>query len=149
MKKGIVELSDLILVNKSDGQLEIPARMAQMEYISALKFVQSRTPNWKADVLRVSSAEKNGIDDAWKNMKQYYSQLISSNNLYQRRGLQQRRWMWKIIEQEIMLRLQSDSKVKTLVQSLENEVTEGVVTSGHAAEVILDAFLRQDVLKGQ
>lgn len=74
MKKGIMELSDLVIVNKSDGALVDSARYAQIEYTSALKFVKAITSFWKARVIRVSSmgGTEGGIDKAWDTMKEYF-----------------------------------------------------------------------------
>lgn len=74
MKKGIMELSDLVIVNKSDGALVDSARYAQIEYTSALKFVKAITSFWKARVIRVSSmgGPEGGIDKAWDTMKEYF-----------------------------------------------------------------------------
>ncbi|KAK3835094.1 MAG: methylmalonic aciduria cblA type [Linnemannia elongata] len=74
MKKGIMELSDLVIVNKSDGALVDSARYAQIEYTSALKFVKAITSYWKARVIRVSSmgGPEAGVGLAWDTMKEYF-----------------------------------------------------------------------------
>lgn len=83
MKKGIMELSDLVIVNKSDGALVDSARYAQIEYTSALKFVKAITSFWKARVIRVSSmgGPEGGIDKAWDTMKEYFQIMEVSNTL--------------------------------------------------------------------
>lgn len=75
MKKGIVELSDMILVNKADGELAAAARMAQIEYTSALKYLQPSTQGWTPQILPVSSHANTGITEAWDSMKEYYKIL--------------------------------------------------------------------------
>lgn len=77
MKKGIMELSDLVIVNKSDGALVDSARYAQIEYTSALKFVKAITPYWKARVIRVSSmgGPEAGVGLAWDTMKEYFDTM--------------------------------------------------------------------------
>lgn len=69
-----MELSDLVIVNKSDGALVDSARYAQIEYTSALKFVKAITSYWKARVIRVSSmgGPEGGIKEAWSTMKEYF-----------------------------------------------------------------------------
>jgi LAO/AO transport system kinase len=151
-------MADMILVNKSDGVLAGPAKIAQvisisvilshlsninsfqMEYISALKFVQSNSQLWKPEVLRVSSAEKNGISEAWERMKAFYRIMQSSSELDHRRGVQRRKWMWKIVSDEIMSQVKGHASVKKIVPDLEQKVTDGAITSGHAAERILETF---------
>jgi LAO/AO transport system kinase len=74
MKKGIMELSDLVIVNKADGALLDSARYAQIEYTSALKFVKAISSNWNPKVIRVSSmgGPEGGIDKAWDTMLEYF-----------------------------------------------------------------------------
>ncbi|KAJ3333103.1 hypothetical protein HDU76_011471 [Blyttiomyces sp. JEL0837] len=141
MKKGIMELADLILVNKSDGVLEGPARLAQMEYISALKFLRNDESDWKPSVLRVSSAEKKGIRKAWDNMTEFYANAVANSSLERRRGQQRHKWMWKIISEELLHRVRSDKKVEAIIRKLEKGVVEGSVTSSQAADEVLDTFL--------
>lgn len=73
LKKGIVELSDLVLVNKADGPLENAARNAQLEYTSALKYVKRDTGPWTSRVMRVSSQTGKGINEAWDAMVEYFN----------------------------------------------------------------------------
>ncbi|KAJ3103187.1 hypothetical protein HDU97_010320 [Phlyctochytrium planicorne] len=122
IKKGIVELADVILVNKSDGVLEGPARIAQMEYISALKFVKNMSPNWTPEVLRISSAEKNGLDEAWDTMNRYYNIISESHELEDRRGLQRQKWVWSIVTDELVQELRENQQVQTALPKIEKEV---------------------------
>ncbi|KAJ3271500.1 hypothetical protein HK104_004681, partial [Borealophlyctis nickersoniae] len=119
MKKGIVELSDLILVNKADGDMMAPARTAQSEYTSALKFLQPIFSEWKPEVLRVSSLQQTGIDEAWSKMKEFYHLMQSCGELDRKRGHQRKTWMWKQINDELLWRLKTDQHVKEMVQRLE------------------------------
>ncbi|KAJ1556866.1 hypothetical protein HK096_010381 [Nowakowskiella sp. JEL0078] len=104
LKKGIVEVSDLILVNKADGDLLPAARIAQMEYTSALKFIQPIYKGWKPEVLRMSSVEKTGIEDAWKTMLKFYKTMEISGQMQKRRGYQRKVWMWRQVQDELLQR---------------------------------------------
>ncbi|TPX38200.1 hypothetical protein SmJEL517_g00224 [Synchytrium microbalum] len=146
MKKGIVEMSDLILVNKADGVLAIPARAAQMEYTSALKFSQPAHPDWRPKVLAMSSAENIGIDKVWEAMQEYYKIMQESGSLHTKRGLQRKKWMWQQITDELLWRLKTDSNVKDMVLSLEAGVFRGDITSGQAAEDCVRAFIHDQAL---
>nr|KAJ3422377.1 hypothetical protein HK105_008371 [Polyrhizophydium stewartii] len=148
MKKGIVELSDLILVNKADGELAGPARLAQIEYTSALKFIMPMTEGWYPKVLPVSSHQREGIDKAWETMKEYYGLLAERNELAAKRGAQQKKWMWRQITDELHWRLRTDPNVKGMVPEFERLVDNGEITSGQAAEEILDAFISGQSLRG-
>ncbi|KAI9193099.1 arginine/ornithine transport system ATPase [Polychytrium aggregatum] len=141
MKRGIMELSDLVLVNKADGVLAVPARMAQMEYISALKFMQPVNALWRPEVLLMSAAEKKGIDEVWNSMKLYYKTMYDSKSLFQRRAEQNKTWMWRQITEELLWRLRHDPKVKASLLQLEESVKNGRITPGSAAEQVLHQFI--------
>ncbi|KAI8849266.1 ArgK protein-domain-containing protein [Chytridium lagenaria] len=129
---GIVELSDIILVNKSDGVLEGPARIAQMEYISALKFCSKYIKKLDSTILRISSSEKIGLDDAWESMTRYYQTLQDNNELEEKRGIQRQKWVWNI--------LRESEGVREAIPKIEADVRKGVVTSGQGAETLLSIF---------
>jgi LAO/AO transport system kinase len=112
-----------------------------MEYISALKFVRSEVPDWLPKVLRVSSSEKRGIDEAWESMTSFYNHLVDSRILDTRRGTQQKKWMWKIISQELIDSIRRDPSIKMQVPLYEKKVMSGDMTSGLAAEELLSMFL--------
>ncbi|KAI9138214.1 ArgK protein-domain-containing protein [Paraphysoderma sedebokerense] len=142
IKKGIVEMSDLILVNKSDGPLEGPSRIAQMEYLSALKFVQPGESGWKPQVMRVSALQKRGLTDVWNMLMEYYNSVLNSSQLESKRSLQRKTWMWRLIMEELQQRLRSNPTVQHTVQQLEKSVLLGDETPGVAADDVVDKFLK-------
>jgi LAO/AO transport system kinase len=141
LKKGIVEHSDLVIVNKADGVLASAARVAAMEYTSALKFVQANSSVWNPEVIQLSSVEQKGIDKAWETMQRFYTAMKNSGELDKKRGEQRKLWMWRQITSELIDRLNADVEVKQLVQMLESRVFDGEMTSGMAAEEVVDRFL--------
>ncbi|KAJ3063106.1 hypothetical protein HDU98_001035 [Podochytrium sp. JEL0797] len=147
MKKGIVELSDLILVNKADGVLLGPANMAKSEYTSALKFIMPSKGNWFPEVLLVSSAERRGLQETWDKMQAFYDMLHESGDFSRIRAQQRRKWMWEILRHELMDRVKADSNVQSIAKGLEARVMEGKVSSGVAAETLLNAFLKEKGMK--
>ncbi|KAF9374471.1 hypothetical protein CPB97_012077 [Podila verticillata] len=144
MKKGIMELSDLVIVNKSDGALVDSARYAQIEYTSALKFVKAITSFWKARVIRVSSmgGPEGGIDKAWDTMKEYFEIMESSGELQKKRGHQRKIWMWRQVSSELMDLLNEDAQVREMANELEAKVLKNEVMSGAAAHKIVEKFMR-------
>ncbi|GAB5592563.1 hypothetical protein Unana1_07463 [Umbelopsis nana] len=143
LKKGIVELSDMVIVNKADGKLADAARSASMDYTSAIKFLQPASPLWKAKVIRVSSRENTGIDKAWEVMKSYFDTMTAAHKLTEKRGAQRKIWMWRQITSELVDRLNADDNVKKHVSELESQVFEGKMTSGQAADSVVDVFLNK------
>ncbi|KAG0020696.1 hypothetical protein BGZ82_011526 [Podila clonocystis] len=144
MKKGIMELSDLVIVNKSDGALVDSARYAQIEYTSALKFVKAITSFWKARVVRVSSmgGPEGGIDKAWDTMKEYFQIMESSGELQKKRGRQRKIWMWRQVSSELMDLLNEDAQVRKMANELEAKVLKNEMMSGAAAHKIVEKFMR-------
>ncbi|KAG2185973.1 hypothetical protein INT43_002411 [Umbelopsis isabellina] len=143
LKKGIVELSDMVIVNKADGKLEDAARSAAMDYTSAIKFLQSPSPLWKAKVVRVSSRNNIGIDKSWEIMKSYFDTMTAAHKLAEKRGAQRKVWMWRQITSELVDRLNGDENVKKHVAKLESQVFDGKMTSGQAADSVVDVFLNK------
>ncbi|KAG0315012.1 hypothetical protein BGZ99_007738 [Dissophora globulifera] len=144
MKKGIMELSDLVIVNKSDGALVDSARHAQIEYTSALKFVRAVSTHWKPRVIRVSSmgGPEVGIEKAWTTMKEYFDVMESSGELQQKRGNQRKIWMWRQVSSELMDLLNEDENVREMANRLETKVLQNEVMSGAAAHQIVERFMK-------
>lgn len=140
IKKGIVEMADLVLVNKSDGELVIPAQRIQTEYISALKLLRKKSPHWNPPVLRISSRTGDGIEKAWETMQQYYTIMVANSELEQRRCKQHVVWMWNHIREQIMTRFKSNPEVQREIHNFEKLVADGEVTPGMAADELLKIF---------
>ncbi|KAI8597351.1 methylmalonic aciduria type A protein, mitochondrial [Dissophora ornata] len=144
MKKGIMELSDLVIVNKSDGALVDSARYAQIEYTSALKFVKAVSEHWKPKVIRVSSmgGPEGGIEQAWNTMKEYFDIMESAGELQKKRGNQRKIWMWRQVSSELLDRLNEDEQVRKMAHELEAKVLQNEVMSGAAAHQIVERFMK-------
>lgn len=140
IKKGIVEMADLVLVNKCDGELVIPAQRIQTEYISALKLLKKKSAQWNPPVLRVSSRTGDGIEKAWETMQQYYNIMVENGELEQRRCKQHVVWMWNHIREQIMGRFKSNPEVQREIYNYEKLVADGEVTPGMAADELLKIF---------
>ncbi|XP_077984266.1 methylmalonic aciduria type A protein, mitochondrial-like [Glandiceps talaboti] len=141
IKKGIVEMADLIAVNKADGDLYIPAKRIQMEYISAVKLLRKKSVNWTPKVLRVSSTKNEGIPEIWDNMCEFRRIIVGSGEMMKRRAKQHRIWMWNHIQDRIIVMFKSHPSVKPEIQPLEDKVAKGVMTPGLAADILMKQFV--------
>eukprot|EP00794_Sanderia_malayensis_P007510 gene7510-8343_t len=141
IKKGIVEVADLILVNKSDGDLVPAARKIQTEYLSALKLLHRHHPLWNPKVQRISSLANDGLVKAWDTMLEYHSIMLESGNLEQTRKNQYRVWMWNHIRDNIMDRFRKHPRVKEIVKVKEMQVVNEIITPGMAADSLLSIFI--------
>src|SRR5688572_24626999 len=141
IKKGIVELADLIVVNKADGALVNAARHAVAEYRHALALLRSPSKDWKIPVLTCSAATRMGIPEIWESIGRYRTTLSASGALDTRRAEQARAWMWSEIAETLTDAFRHHPAVRADLAAAEREVTEGVVTPTTAARALLEKFL--------
>lgn len=140
IKRGIMELADLILVNKSDGDQQAVANRTVSDYQMALHFLHARSRNWQASVQSISSLKNQGIDEVWKTVEEYRKALSGSGEIESRRAAQSRAWMWSETTGALLTELKENPSVKSLVKELEHDVMEGRTTSTIAARKLIDAF---------
>ncbi|KAM8939471.1 methylmalonic aciduria type A protein, mitochondrial [Pelodytes ibericus] len=140
IKRGIVEMADLVVITKGDGDLLIPARKIQTEYVSALKLLRKRSKNWKPQVVRISVRSGEGIEELWKKMTDFQSTMLTCGELSARRRSQQKVWMWNLIQENVLMHFRNHPDVKDQIPLLETRVQEGVLSPGLAADMLLKAF---------
>ncbi|XP_032795708.2 methylmalonic aciduria type A protein, mitochondrial [Daphnia magna] len=146
LKRGIMEHSHLVVVNKADGDLVQAALRMQYEYTSSLKFMRPISQNWKPKVMKVSSLTGEGIPELWVVMQEFHQTMIKTGELFETRRKQQRVWMWNYITQHIMQVFREDPRVKSHIQEMEKNVEEGLMSAGQAAEILLRRFVPDTVL---
>jgi LAO/AO transport system kinase len=142
IKKGVLELADMIAVNKADGDNERAAQVAAREYQHALRLVQPASPNWLPPVLTCSALKNFGLDTIWSQIELHRRKLESSGEFADKRRRQQVDWMWATVDDRLRSSFRSDSAVRSLTPELEAAVREGRLTPTLAAERLLDAFER-------
>ncbi|MEV5527259.1 methylmalonyl Co-A mutase-associated GTPase MeaB [Streptomyces prunicolor] len=140
IKKGVLELADVIAVNKADGPHERDAKSAARELAGALRLMHPADANWTPPVLSCSAREGTGLDTVWERLEQHRSLLDSTGRLARKRSEQQVDWTWTMVRDELLGRLHSDPTVRALTPDLERQVREGELTATLAAEQILRAF---------
>ncbi|NKB56050.1 MAG: methylmalonyl Co-A mutase-associated GTPase MeaB [Alphaproteobacteria bacterium] len=143
MKKGIVELADMILVNKADGEFEMSARHAVSDYRSAIHLLRPASPNWQVPVAACSALTGMGIDEAWSQIEAYAQALGDSGEIAAQRSDQARAWMWSEVSDSLLDRLRGHPDVRAILTTLEDQVVAGKTTPAAAARRILKAFLSE------
>ncbi|KAE9416834.1 hypothetical protein Angca_004026, partial [Angiostrongylus cantonensis] len=141
VKRGIVELSDLLVITKDDSDLKSKAKLTQAEYISALKYVRPRIGAWKPKVLRSSIMNRQSIAAVCDTMFEYWNTIMESGDLEQRRVKQMTQWMWNHVQDELLRVFKQHPRIVPLAPSLERDVREGKITPGLASEVMIRTFL--------
>ncbi|MFH9726439.1 methylmalonyl Co-A mutase-associated GTPase MeaB [Streptomyces sp. NPDC017254] len=140
IKKGVLELADVVTVNKADGPHERDARAAARELAGALRLMHGADSFWTPPVLSCSARESAGLDEVWDRLQQHRTLLDSTGRLTAKRHDQQVDWTWNMVRDELLRRLHTDPAVKELAPALEEQVRAGGLTATRAAERILDAF---------
>lgn len=140
IKRGIMELADLILVNKSDGDQQTVANRTVSDYQMALHFLHPRSRNWQASVQSISSLKNQGIDEVWHTVEEYREALSNTGEIDSRRAAQSRAWLWSETTDALLTELKENPAVKSLVKQLEHDVMEGCTTPTIAARKLIDAF---------
>ncbi|MFI5054723.1 MAG: methylmalonyl Co-A mutase-associated GTPase MeaB, partial [Acidimicrobiia bacterium] len=139
LKRGIMELADLVVVNKADGELAATAGVTASDYASALHLVRPRTPAWSPRVITCSALLVEGIEAVWDAVEEFRKAIAPE--LGRLRTGQNRQWMWSEVSEALLDTLRADSRVSELAQRLDAEVGAGTITPTAAARAILHAFL--------
>jgi LAO/AO transport system kinase len=140
IKKGVLELADVIAVNKADGDHEILARKAARELSGALRLLRGSDVTWKTPVLTCSGLNGAGLDTVWEQVRRHHDTLTESGELAEKRRRQQVDWTWTMVRDSLLTRLSEHPGVRALTPSLEQQVADGELTPTLAAERILKEF---------
>jgi LAO/AO transport system kinase len=134
IKRGLLELADIIAVNKSDGDQVERANRAAMEYRTALHILSAGNPNWDPQVLTISARDNKGLDELWVKIEARHKALQASGMLAARRADQAAAWMREIFEQRLLAAFKGGRRAARHFQELESKVRQGQMTPGAAAE---------------
>lgn len=144
IKKGVLELADVIAVNKADGAHEPDARKAARELHGALRLLRTPEAAWTTPVLTCSGLDGTGLDSVWTQVRRHHDTLSSSGELDDKRRRQQVDWTWTMVRDTLLSQLHEDSEVRRIAPDLERQVRDGRLTATLAAERILGVFARRD-----
>ncbi len=136
IKKGLVELADMIAVNKADGDNIKRANLAAAEYRGALHILTPRSQHWHPPVVTYSALTGAGIDGLWEKILAHRTAMNASGDFDARRRDQQVKWMWTMLEDRLKARLRSDPAIRAKVKQLEATVAEGRMTPAVAADTV-------------
>ncbi|XP_060249195.1 methylmalonic aciduria type A protein, mitochondrial isoform X2 [Meriones unguiculatus] len=140
IKRGIIEMADLVVITKSDGDLVVPARRIQAEYVSALKLLRRRSEVWRPKVIRISARSGEGISEMWDAMRDFRQLMLASGELATKRQKQQKVWMWSLIQENILEHFRTHPSIREQIPLMERKVLSGAFSPGLAADLLLKAF---------
>jgi LAO/AO transport system kinase len=140
IKKGIVELADIVVVNKADGDLAAAASRAAAEYRAAIHMLRPARAGWTPPVLQVSALHERGLDGVWAEIGRL-RETLGEARLRAHRARQAVAWMWREIEGGLRAELLADRRTSPILPGLEAGVAEGRLSPVAAARQVLGAFL--------
>ncbi len=141
MKRGIMELADLVVVNKADGDLKDRAEVAMADLRSALRLLQPRVVGWSPPVLAVSSLKLRGIDRVWEQVTEFWKVLDRNNGLENRRRKQSQGWLWREAGEILMDTLCLDQGFRQQMSDLQEQVGNGTIPASVAVAKLTREWL--------
>jgi LAO/AO transport system kinase len=137
IKKGVLEIADMIVVNKADPDNEIRAKQAVIHYRNALHIMQARSENWQPPVLMCSALRNVGLDDIWKHLGSYREKLTASGEFQEKRRNQRVQFMWSMLQDRLMSDLKAHPAVVAALPRIQSALHDGRLTVTLAVEEIL------------
>jgi len=154
VKKGIVEMANILAVTKNDGDLQAAADRTAADYKGALRVLHQSNSNsygnssrncvdwnknrWMPPVVKTSSITERGLDDLWKTILQYQKHLLETGEWHDHRQQQAKYWMWKQFSRMMQVKMMKDSRLKGKANQLEQKMLQGLLTPRVAAQILQD-----------
>jgi LAO/AO transport system kinase len=139
IKKGVLELADIVVVNKADGDHAREANLAARELSSAIRLIYPRETLWRPPVLTMSALEGTGLSELWDTIEKHRDVLTAAGEFDARRRAQQVDWTWSMVRDTVLDRVLTNPSVKAMRAEVERKVRDGELTPALAAQAILDA----------
>ena len=142
IKRGLFEVTDVLVVNKADGDLAAAARRSVADYAAALRLLHPRDPagsGWEPPVLAASAIEGTGLTELWAQVQAHAEMLRQAGRWSERRGGQRVRWMWHLTNQQLMAALRANPEVQATLADLSEQVRAGTLQPARAAARLLAA----------
>lgn len=138
IKKGVLELADIVVVNKADGNHAIEAKAAARELSAAIRLIYPRETLWRPPVLTMSALEGTGLTELWDTVLSHRDVLINAGEFDARRRAQQVEWTWSMVRDEVLDRVLRNPAVRKIKAEVERQVRAGELTPALAAQRILE-----------
>lgn len=138
IKKGVLELADVIVVNKADGEHAVEAKAAARELSGAIRLIYPRDTLWRPPVLTMSALTGDGLATMWDTVLKHRETLSAAGEFEARRRAQQVDWTWTMVRDTVLDRVLSNPAVKANRDEVERQVREGELTPALAAQRIID-----------
>jgi LAO/AO transport system kinase len=140
IKRGIMELADLVCVNKADGDLALAAGRSKADYANALHLMRPKWQAWTTTAMACSALEDRGIDAMWAAVEDFHTAVSRSGELAVHRADQAQAWFWSEVHDGLNDRLHAQADLAALIDTSVAAVRDGTLSPTAAATRVLDAF---------
>jgi LAO/AO transport system kinase len=137
IKKGVLELADIVVVNKADGEHVREARKAARDLSGVIRLIYPRETLWRPPVLTMSALEGTGLEELWETVERHQKVLSEAGEFEARRRAQQVDWTWQMVRDTVLDRMLSNPAVRKARAEVERQVLAGELTPAMAAQQIL------------
>jgi LAO/AO transport system kinase len=137
IKKGVIELADMIAINKADGDNVARAERAASEYRGALQIFTPKDAQWMPPVLTISGRENKGLDSLWGKVVEYRDRMTASGAFAERRQRQVVQWMRDMLEDKLLSRVRENPRLASRLPEIEADVRNGTLLPTRAVDEIL------------
>ena len=141
IKRGIIEVADILVVNKSDGDLKSSSRNTVLDYKNALKLLKPRTKEWSVPVIACSSLENIGLDECWESIQNFQKFISASGLLQHNRNKQQKKWLLEETKQELLDALEKNEDIQDKLRNTQANIAEDNRPIKTKAKDIVESFL--------
>ena len=141
IKRGIIEVADILVVNKSDGDLKSSSRNTVLDYKNALKLLKPRTENWSVPVIACSSLENIGLDECWESIQNFQIFISTCGLLERNRSKQQEKWLLEETKQGLLDALEKNEDIQDKLRNIQANITEDKRSIKTKAKGIVESFL--------
>jgi LAO/AO transport system kinase len=143
IKRGIMEMADVVAITKADGENIQKADIARVQYQNALHLFPPHSSGWTPTVLKCSALNNSGIHELWEQILMYFDHTLNNNYFYQNRLEQSKYWFYESVNSALKERFYNDEKVKKHIKLLEDRISSDKISSFVAAQKLLDIYFKK------
>jgi LAO/AO transport system kinase len=140
IKRGVIEIADVLVINKADGDNREKAESLRQDYDQLLSFLQPATEGWQTRAYTCSSITGAGIADIWNTIETFRRKTTESGALVSRRRTQLRDWLRAMVDEQLHLEFSRHPAVRRIIPEMEKAVMDGVLPATSAAKTLLERF---------
>ncbi len=143
IKRGVMELADIIVVNKADGGMKSRASLSAADVRQSLRLIRPATDEWQVPVITASATGNYNIDRIWDSIQGYCGLLLRSGRLEDRRKAQLKAGLWSEVREMLLCSFRNDPAIEKSMSTMQEKVCRGEVSLSAAASQLVSLFLRE------